>query len=55
MGSNSTQGTALLVFLAGFTCLGTALLFDGSIPLLLLGAVVVAASIPLFMKAKSEE
>jgi hypothetical protein len=55
MGSNSMQGMALLVFLAGFTCLGTAMLFDGSIPLLLLGAVGVAASIPLFQKAKSME
>jgi hypothetical protein len=55
MGSNSMQGMALLVFLAGFTVVGTAMLLEGSIALLLLGAVVVAASIPLFLKAKSAE
>ena len=55
MGSNSMQGVALLVFLAGFTCVGMAMLFDGNIPLLLLGAAGVAASVPLFQKAKSEQ
>jgi hypothetical protein len=53
MGSNSTQGWATLLFLGGFTCLGTAMFYDGSVLLLLLAVVGVGASVPLFLKAKA--
>jgi len=53
MGSTSSQGAALLVFLAGATCLGTAMLLDGNLVLLLLAAVGLGGSVPMFLKAKT--
>jgi hypothetical protein len=55
MGANSLQGTALLIFLVAFTFLGMALYFDGSLLLLLLFLVGLAASVALFLKAKPLE
>ncbi len=55
MGANSTQGVALLLFLAGFTFLSGALFTGGGILYLLLFAVSVAASIALFLKCKPWE
>jgi len=55
MGANSTQGLATLLFLAAFVFLGWSLLAEGSIVLLLVFVVSLAASIALFMKAKPWE
>lgn len=55
MGSNSTQGTATLLFLVAFTLLGWSLLAEGSVVLLLAFVVFLGASIALFMKAKPWE
>ena len=55
MGANSTQGLATLLFLAAFVFLGWSLLAEGSIVLLLVFVVALAASIALFMKAKPWE
>ncbi len=55
MGANSTQGLGVLVFLAAFTCLGAALLADGSVMFLLLFLVGIVASVGLFLKAKPME
>jgi len=53
MGSTSTEGVALMVFLLGASCLGMAMLLDGSLMLLLLAVVGIAGSIPLFLKSKA--
>jgi len=55
MGANSTQGLAILVFLAAFTCFGTAMFYDGNLLLLGLWAVLLAGSVALFLKAKPLE
>jgi len=55
MGANSTQGLATLLFLAAFVFLGWSLLAEGSIVLLLVFVVALAASIAMFMKAKPWE
>ena len=55
MGANSTQGLATLLFLAAFVFLGWSLFAEGSIVLLLVFVVALAASIALFMKAKPWE
>ena len=55
MGANSTQGLAVLLFLAAFTCLSIALFEDGSLIFLLFFAVGIAASVALFLKAKPLE
>ena len=55
MGSTSTEGVALLVFLSGASCLGTAMLLDGSLVFLLFAVVGMGGSIPLFLKAKARE
>jgi hypothetical protein len=55
MGSSSTQGVAVLLFLVAFTCLGGSLFFDGSLLLVLLFLVCAAASIALFWKVKPLE
>ena len=55
MGANSTQGLAVLLFLAAFTSLSTALFEDGSVIFLLLFVVGLAASVAMFLKAKPME
>jgi hypothetical protein len=55
MGSNSTQGLALLILLLAFTFLSIALFQEGSIVFLLLAVVTMAGSIALFLKAKPLE
>jgi hypothetical protein len=55
MGSNSTQGWAVLVLLLAFTWLSISLFYEGSIVFLLLAAVTMAGAIALFRKAKPLE
>jgi len=55
MGSNSTQGWALLILLLAFTFLSLALFYEGSFVFLLLAAVTMAGSIAMFLKAKPLE
>jgi hypothetical protein len=55
MGSNSTQGVAVLVFLLAFACLSAALFAGGSLLLLLLFVLGAAASVGLFLNAKPME
>jgi len=55
MGSNTTQGWALLLFLVGFVCLAGAFFAGGSIVLILLFLVATGGSVALFMKAKPWE
>ena len=55
MGSNSTQGWALLVLLLAFTFLSISLFYGGSIVFLLLAVVTMAGSIAMFRKAKPLE
>jgi hypothetical protein len=52
MGANPTQALALLVFLVGSILLAAGLRVGGSIPLIIVGIVVTAASIPIFLMAK---
>ena len=52
MGSNSTQGWALLLFLVGFVCLAAAFFEGGSVLLILLFLVATAGAVALFLKAK---
>ena len=54
MGSNSTQGLAVLVFLATFASLGGAFA-GGSVLWLAVFAIGAIVSIALFVKAKSWE
>lgn len=53
MGTNSTQGLAVLLFLAAFTCLGWSLFAEGNLMLMLLFLVSLGASIALLLKAKA--
>ena len=55
MGSNSTQGLALLVLVLAFTFLSLALFYEGSLVFLLLAAVTMAGSIAMFLKIKPLE
>ena len=55
MGSNTTQGWGLVLFLVAFTCLAGALFYDGNLLLVLAFIVGTAASIALFLKAKPLE
>ena len=55
MGSNSTQGWAVLVLLLAFTWLSISLFYEGSIVFLLLAVVTMAGAIALFRKAKPLE
>jgi hypothetical protein len=55
MGSNSTQGLAVLLFLVAFTFLSWGLFAGGNILLILLFVVVAAGSVGLFLKAKPLE
>jgi hypothetical protein len=55
MGSNSTQGLAVLMFLVAFTLLSAAFFTGGSLLLFLAFLVVAAASVGLFLKVKPLE
>jgi hypothetical protein len=53
MGSSSSQGIVLLVFLAAFTFLGWGMFLDGNFLLVVLAVLTLVASVALFMKAKA--
>ena len=55
MGSNSTQGLAVLVFLATFASLGGAFAAGSSVLWLAVFVIGAIVSIALFMKAKPWE
>jgi len=55
MGANPTQALALLVFLTGAILFAAAIFVGGSVLLLLLALVAIAASVALFLKAKPLE
>lgn len=55
MGSNSTQGVALLLFLAAFTALAGVFFTGGSVLLIAVFAVAVLGAAALFVKAKPWE
>jgi hypothetical protein len=55
MGSNSTQGQAVLVFLVAFVCIVGGLAGDISYLWLILGLVLLAVSAGLFLKCKPWE
>ena len=55
MGSNSLQGSALLVLLVAFTLLSISLFYGGNVVAFLLAVVTMAASIAMFLKAKGLE
>ena len=54
MGANSTQGSAIAVFLIGFTLISAGIA-NSMILLELVGAAAVLASLALFRKAKPWE
>ena len=54
MGSNSTQGMAVLLFLVAFSAAGWAL-YSGGLLLWLVFLVGIGASVSLFLKAKPWE
>jgi hypothetical protein len=55
MGSNSTQGWAVLILLLAFTCLSISLFQGGGLVFLFLAVVTMAGAIALFLKAKPLE
>jgi hypothetical protein len=55
MGANTTQAQAVLLFLIAFTLIALGLAADISIISLLVGFVLLAASIGLFLKCKPWE
>ncbi|MEO8657693.1 MAG: hypothetical protein ABI693_04445 [Bryobacteraceae bacterium] len=55
MGANPTQAAAVLLFLVAFVLVAMSLFSGGSILWLVLGAVVLAGSIMLFLKCKPWE
>ena len=55
MGSNSTQGWALLLLLLAFTLLSISLFQGGSLVFLLLAVLTMAGAIAVFLKAKPLE
>ena len=55
MGSNSTQGWAVLLLLLAFTWLSISLFQGGGLVFLLLAVVTMAGAISLFLKAKPLE
>lgn len=55
MGANSKQALALTILLLGFVVMGTSFAVGGSIFLMLLSLVVIAASAAIFLKAKPLE
>ena len=55
MGSNSTQGVAVLVLLVAFTFLSVSLYFGGSILFLLLAVVTMGGAVAMFRRVKPLE
>jgi hypothetical protein len=55
MGSNSTQGLAVLVLLVAFTFLSISLYFEGSILFLLLAVVTMGGAVTMFRRVKPLE
>ena len=55
MGANSTQGSAIVVFLMAFAFLSGAMFTGGNLVLILLFLVGAAVSVGLFLKAKPWE
>ena len=55
MGSNSTQGWAVLILLLAFTWLSISLFYGGSVVFLLLAVVTMVVAIAMFLKAKPLE
>ena len=55
MGSNSTQGVGVMLFLTAFTFVSWGLFADGNFLYLGIGLVGLAASFALFVKAKPWE
>lgn len=55
MGSNSTQGLAVLTFLVAFTLLSASLFAGGSLLLFVAFLLVAAAAVGLFLKVKPLE
>jgi len=55
MGTNSTQGWAIAVFLVAFTLLAGAFAAGGNVLLLSLFLICAGVSVTLFLKAKSME
>lgn len=55
MGANPTQALAFLVFLISFAVIGAALFSGGNMLLMILGLVLLGASVALFLKAKPLE
>jgi hypothetical protein len=51
--ANSTQGLAILMFLAAFASLGLSFFYDGNLLFVLLFLVALGASAALFLKAKA--
>jgi hypothetical protein len=55
MGANPTQALAFLLFLIAFVLFAAGLFNGGSILLIILGLVALAASVAVFLKAKPLE
>jgi hypothetical protein len=55
MGANSTQGTAITLFLLAFVFIAAGMMTGGSVILMVAGIGVLAASCMLFLKAKPWE
>ena len=55
MGANSTQALGITIFLLAFVLLGAAFAMGGSVLLILLAVVALAASVAVFLKAKPLE
>ena len=55
MGANSTQALGLAVFLIAFVIISAALAMGGSLPLIVLGIVLMAVSFGILLKAKPWE
>lgn len=55
MGSNSTQGWALLLLFLAFTGLSISLYQGGSILFLILAVATMGASVAMFLKVKALE
>jgi hypothetical protein len=55
MGSHSMQAAGLVLFLAGFLAIGAGLAWGASLALILIGLVMVIASLELFRRIKAIE
>jgi hypothetical protein len=55
MGANSNQAQAIILFLVAFVCIAGGLAADINYLLLLVGLVLLAGSVAVFMKAKGLE